>query len=311
MLKAYGQYVERHAQAAEVLDAELRRGGRFEAFARQVQANPQSHGWDLSMFLITPVQRLLRYSLLFKEYRDSTLVCHPDHEEACRLVERLDAHAAAVNAQMRQEGNWKKLCAIRDAFTSCPPDVLDSIVRPDRFYVRDGQLRKVCRKTTKKRWFWLFSDCLMYGTRSPSQSGFVYHRHFPLTKVRVNPVADTGGLCFLNLPSPGVARFMLWCLVCAWYTDIKNGFQIITKDKSFTVMAETPQEKNEWLMDLRECLGEKRDAPTENTKCVYKVSTPDNPEAPVWIPDKETPICMVCAASFTVFKRRVCFCSSL
>lgn len=71
-------------------------------------------------------------------------------------------------------------------------------------------------------------------------------------------------------------------------------------------MAETPQEKNEWLMDLRECMGEKRNAPTENAKCVYKGPASDNPEAPVWIPDKETPICMVCAASFTVFKRRVC-----
>lgn len=304
MLAAYGQYVERHAQAAEVLDAEMRRGGRFEAFARQVQANPLSHGWDLSMFLITPVQRLLRYSLLFKEYRDSTLVCHPDHEEACRLVARLDAHAAAVNAQMRQEGNRKKLCAIRDAFTSGPPDVLDGLVRPDRFYVRDGQLRKVCRKTTKKRWFWLFSDCLMYGARSPSQSGFVYHRHFPLTKVRVNPVADTGGLPIASF-CVDLSCVCFTVLACG-STDIKNGFQIITKDKSFTVMAETPQEKNEWLMDLRECLGEKRNAPTENTKCVYKVSTPDNPEAPVWVPDKETPICMVCATSFTVFKRRVC-----
>ena len=69
-------------------------------------------------------------------------------------------------------------------------------------------------------------------------------------------------------------------------------------------MAETPQLKEYWLMDLAECRGEGRAPPHKDARYVHEPPAVDTPEAPVWVPDKETPICMVCGVTFTVFRRR-------
>lgn len=84
-----------------------------------------------------------------------------------------------------------------------------------------------------------------------------YHRMLSLSKARVIPIVDSAGSIFL-------------CHVLL-FTDQKNAFQLISTDKSFTVMADTPEEKEFWvhtfclflsnkqLMDLNEILkGERR-----------------------------------------------------
>lgn len=64
---------------------------------------------------------------------------------------------------------------------------------------------------------------------------------------------------------------------------LKNAFQIITNDKSFTVFADTPEEKEFWLQDFMNS----------------KTDTTNRSSAPVWDPDSAAGICKLCHNSFT------------
>lgn len=165
--------------------------GKFEQFTKSVRDLPESGGRDLLTFLITPVQRLLRYSLLFKDYVKHTPESHPDHAGAVTVLAKLDELAAEVNNNIKRDQNNKKLAEIVSNIANLPKDVKALILSPEHIFVREGYLNKVCRKTTMKRYFWLFTDMLMYGTSNPSGS-FSYHRYFDIKTVKIFPLADKG-----------------------------------------------------------------------------------------------------------------------
>lgn len=203
MLDAYAVYMRNHGKALAVIDETAKRKSAFVFYLQQVKAHPQSGSWDLKMFLITPVQRLLRYSLLFKDYRNHTPAAHEDYIHTLNLLAILEKHATLVNSAISREENRSKLQEIAASFSSLPKPVAD-LVLSDHVFIRSGPLTKVCRKTNMRRWFWLFSDCLVYGKATGvggAPQGFVYHRHFALAKVRVKNLPESDGLFFdLFLP---------------------------------------------------------------------------------------------------------------
>lgn len=116
---------------------------------------------------------------------------------------------------------------------------------------------KVCRKTDKPRWLFLFNDVLVYASlsekipgnpkkpppslkaststsmaqmitnpsRQQPQIKFLFHRMISLDSAQVKDVPDT--------------------------ETLKNAFQIMTtEEKSFTVYTDSPQEKEGWVNDL-------------------------------------------------------------
>ena len=196
MLDAYAVYMRNHGKALAVIDETAKKKSAFVFYLQQVKAHPQSGSWDLKMFLITPVQRLLRYSLLFKDYRNHTPETHEDYIHTLNLLAILEKHATLVNSAISREENRSKLQEIAASFSSLPKPVSD-LDLSDHVFIRSGPLTKVCRKTNMRRWFWLFSDCLIYGKATGvggTPQGFAYHRHFALAKVRVKNLPESDGL---------------------------------------------------------------------------------------------------------------------
>jgi len=276
MLTAYGKYMENHERALQELDKQIKKKSKLEQFLKDFKEQPESNAWTLEMYLITPVQRLLRYSLLFKDYRAHTRDDSDEAQAAQELLAALERCAAAVNDTVKRKQNALQLQKIRDSFASLPKDVSE-ILLGDHLFIREGSLTKICRKTNMRRYFWLFSDCMLYG--ATAAQGYVFHRYIPLTKLKVKSVADTD--------------------------EVTNAFQIISAEKSFTVMADTKCEKEFWLMDITECLGKGRQRNLDEEFYTGGGSTEaDAGEAPVWVPDKLAPMCMICGTSFSVIKRR-------
>ena len=94
---------------------------------------------------------------------------------------------------------------------------------PDRKFIREGVLVKLCRREPKRRYFILFNDLLIYATvNSESSNTFTFHRHFELSQVRVieNPQNEDSE---------------------------NNAFQFLSNQKSFTVYAESADDKTKWL----------------------------------------------------------------
>ncbi|CAH1762736.1 10757_t:CDS:2, partial [Entrophospora sp. SA101] len=94
---------------------------------------------------------------------------------------------------------------------------------------------------------------------------------------------------------------------------MKNGFQIITPQKSFTIYSDTPEEKTSWINAIRntkeEFLSAKRTLKIDSNfdserKDIYKKRIVENYHAPIWVPDSEADKCMNCSDEFTLFRRK-------
>jgi hypothetical protein len=96
---------------------------------------------------------------------------------------------------------------------------------------------------------------------------------------------------------------------------VKNAFQLIGKEKSFTVFGETPAEKKSWMDSIEHVLKLLAMHDSSSARLTRHISTgviqslgeeiDDGGSAPVWVPDGEAGTCMACNAKFTTFKRRV------
>jgi len=149
--------------------------------------------------------------------------------------------------------------------------------------VKEGPLTKICRSKHEQRWVVLFNDILIYA--SESSIGLIkklhFHKLFHLETLRVE-----------NVPDKETA-----------HKKIKNAFQVVTPNKSFVLIAATPELKEEWIKVLKDTISawcsKRATLARSQGETSFVIS-----EAPVWIPDDEVVSCMLCFAPFTFTKRR-------
>lgn len=151
--------------------------------------------------------------------------------------------------------------------------------------MREGVLVKMCRREPKRRYFFLFNDLLVYATVNELQAGFrttyTFHRAITLHKCRVENIPDAS-------------------------SAMNNAFQVLSNQKSFTVFAESPEDKEAWIRDINKAI-------QLNNQLKYGSSTQNKEPhageaadvAPVWVPDKLLKNCMLCDVKFTALNRRV------
>eukprot|EP00049_Salpingoeca_infusionum_P019061 m.359979 g.359979 ORF g.359979 m.359979 type:complete len:1500 (+) comp18847_c0_seq1:283-4782(+) len=63
----------------------------------------QTSTWDLSSFLIKPVQRIMKYALLLKSLKDKTEADHPDYNMITVAIQRTSDVAHAINEHKREK----------------------------------------------------------------------------------------------------------------------------------------------------------------------------------------------------------------
>eukprot|EP01105_Mastigella_eilhardi_P001751 TRINITY_DN1211_c0_g1_i15.p1 TRINITY_DN1211_c0_g1~~TRINITY_DN1211_c0_g1_i15.p1 ORF type:complete len:683 (+),score=177.56 TRINITY_DN1211_c0_g1_i15:57-2105(+) len=268
----YTSYMENYDKAIRKLFSCKQSNERFAAFLEEVKMRPASSLLDLESRLVTPVQRAPRYLLLLKEYLAHTPPTHSDYEPTTRVRAELEKMARTINESIKKQQNTEKLIELQKRIVNMPKEVRRTLMA-DHVLIREGPLLKDCRKMRKKRMFWLFSDCLMYGEQV-GQSMYSYHRTLLLESAAVQSLADT--------------------------PDTKNAFEIATSMKSFIVHAETPLLKEAWLVAFNQILNGKAtvdEARAQQPSC-------DGTQKTRWIPDKEFEMCMVCGSKFTVINRR-------
>jgi len=109
--------------------------------------------------------RKVSASLVHIAYRTTLIVLHFP----------IDAVTDTLNARLHDIAATQKLIALHRSFVSLPEGF--SLVVPGRRLLKQGDLVKICRRRDEERTFWLFTDCLIYGTTASTSS-------FPLASSR-------------------------------------------------------------------------------------------------------------------------------
>jgi hypothetical protein len=273
--KMYTQYVSNYSTASDLLQ-QLEKRATFVAFCAEKQTSGQP---ALSFYLIMPIQRIPRYKLLLQEIQKMTDDAHDDKKACDEALAVVSAVALRINDEVKLYESRQKIMEIQSNFTGSV-----DFMSPSRRFIRQGQLTKICRATTKVYTFFCFNDLLVYADASlvqkvslgPTVKRYKLHRQIPIdSSFGIQDMSD----------------------------DVKyqHRFTIINAQKSFVVYAPSKEEKAQWFKDLSGCMSEFRRA-TGTKNSTEKASAKHI--APVWQTDSSAKQCQCCRTAFSLIKRR-------
>jgi len=156
----YTKYTESHWEALFLMD-DLEKKESFISFISELPLE----GLNLRAFLIMPCQRVPRYELLLRELIKKTDEKHEDRQNLEIAMKSINEIANHINHAISLEENRRKVKEIQSKFDDLQGHNLSE---PQRLFVKDGTLLKVCRKAPKPRYFCLFNDLLIYATPNPT-----------------------------------------------------------------------------------------------------------------------------------------------
>jgi hypothetical protein len=80
------------------------------------------HSLDLASFLIMPIQRVPRYSMLLKDLAKHTWPEHPDYSALKNATEKMESIAADLNEKKREAENFSSLIELQNCIigNKCP-----------------------------------------------------------------------------------------------------------------------------------------------------------------------------------------------
>ncbi|KAF2076329.1 hypothetical protein CYY_002385 [Polysphondylium violaceum] len=276
-LKMYTTYTVGFDNILNVL-SECEKNSNYNSFIQKCTEDPKTKKLDLRSYLIQPVQRITRYHMLLEEVLKHTDPSHPDYNDLQTSYSSMKKVTHDANDAIKQSENRQKVFEIQKMFVG---DV--TLVAAHREYIYDGILTKVCRKACKKRYVYLFSDILIYGSWIPPK--MVLHEKIELEHCRIEDIPDgnTGGSNAISLNNQVIV----------------NAFQICSNKKSFVVFADTAELKMKWMLTLMETIETLR----EKRKTI-KGDVINRIEAPIWVPDETALNCTQCNEGFTLLNRR-------
>jgi hypothetical protein len=107
-LDVYKYYCGNQLGASKTLQRKRQENERLQEFLKQCQRNPKCRALDLSSFLLQPMQRITRYTLILKQIMHYTPMEHSEYEAILGAMDAADVAAEKVNmAAKEQEGREK------------------------------------------------------------------------------------------------------------------------------------------------------------------------------------------------------------
>ncbi|XP_056647622.1 FERM, ARHGEF and pleckstrin domain-containing protein 2-like [Diorhabda sublineata] len=234
LLPIYEEYLDGHMLVLERLDTAFKQNNRFEQLYRDFETQKVCY-LPLTTFVLKPLHRLLQYQALLQRLLKHYGPSHPDRADCMTASDTLKDLMQPVTETLEQSKNLATLCELQRDIIG-----FDNLVQPGRKFIRHGCLLKHSRKGYQQRMFFLFSDILLYTSRSQATLQFKVHGHMPLRGVLIEE--PDGDLMF-------------------------NGLIIYGGNRALTVAANSPEEKEKWKNDLQSTIQLARDK--SDTKITY------------------------------------------
>ncbi|KAK7481794.1 hypothetical protein BaRGS_00026941, partial [Batillaria attramentaria] len=276
-LKLYSSYIRNFEHATALLDETCKKHQSFFQAVQKFEMSPRCASLALRHYMLKPIQRIPQYKLLLQDYLKHLTDDSPDYKDTIIALNIVSEVADHANESMRHGDNVQKLLEIQRSLIG-----QFEVIQPGRVLVKQGELMKLSRKEMQPRMFFLFSDVLLYTT--PSTGGYRLNNILPLNGMKV---------------------------VAPKLDEFKNEFSIISTQRSLTVAASTPDEREAWLTALYNAMDEnsERYHTFKSMQQEPKTSLLDKDfvlghKAPLWVPDARVTMCMLCLAEFSITWRR-------
>eukprot|EP01103_Thecamoeba_quadrilineata_P007479 TRINITY_DN17353_c0_g1_i1.p1 TRINITY_DN17353_c0_g1~~TRINITY_DN17353_c0_g1_i1.p1 ORF type:complete len:823 (+),score=196.91 TRINITY_DN17353_c0_g1_i1:5-2473(+) len=196
--KVYTGYLQNYNESLSRINL-LSKNEKFAKLILECKKDPECQQLDLPSFLIKPVQRIPRYSLLLKDLTKHTWKDHPDYLTLEKSVEEMEKLGTYLNHQKRIAENAIKLLEIVQHIYKAPAHI--NLMESSRRFIREAQL------SDQKTVVYLFNDMLLLGTgkkklKAGQPKQVKYQDSFPLLEVTVNSLGDDKNVPAIEIIRP-------------------------------------------------------------------------------------------------------------
>uniref|UniRef100_U5EY02 FERM, ARHGEF and pleckstrin domain-containing protein 1 n=1 Tax=Corethrella appendiculata TaxID=1370023 RepID=U5EY02_9DIPT len=214
VLPIYDEYIESHREILQRLNDLYDTDERFQQIYRDFEQQKICY-LPILYFILKPLYRLLHYQLiletLLEHYGDEE---HFDYTDCQGTLVMLTRTTEIILNELLASENFILLCEIQRDLTG-----FDQLVQSDRKLIRQGCLLKHSKRGLQQRMFFLFSDILLYASKSPVTQTFKVLGHVPVRSLLTENAEH-------------------------------NAFVIFGGQRAITVSAGTTIEKTLWLEEL-------------------------------------------------------------
>jgi len=236
----------------------------FAQFYRDAETFLSSYPGTFADKVEMPRKRVGHFIAFLTNLRSCTNPSDPDFGAIDTSLSALAFVDNEIENLIRVKQNFEKLLEIQAGFINnflTVDPVLAKLASTDRTFIREGDLKKVCRKKNKTFHFWLFNDYLLYGAALGGKN-YSFNRALDLSTCSVKAHESV---------------------------EVKNAFEVFGAEKSFVVIAPTTVEQVSWLESIKKAKAEVMGTTVEALDSVPVES------APLWVPDSQTTGCTVCS----------------
>jgi hypothetical protein len=172
----------------------------IDAFLKNQQRLPQCKSLDLSSYLIIPMQRITRYSLLMRQILHYTPKDHPHHDATLIALQLSDEFLEKVNKAIKVQQSVRKIVEITKTTDLHIPNensVLDLFTETKklgpRIFLHEGTFIKT--KSGRKLTGYLFNDILILIKHQPTM---LYRKPYILERTQLTEENECLNLSFEN-----------------------------------------------------------------------------------------------------------------
>ncbi|XP_060083379.1 FERM, ARHGEF and pleckstrin domain-containing protein 2-like [Ylistrum balloti] len=220
----YKNYLDKQESILTELEHAVKKQKSFEKMYKEFESQKVCY-LPLNTFILKPAQRILHYKLLLERLTKHYSKDHQDYTDCCAALAKVNSLVSEYKDRMRTQENLQKLMEIQRDLVG-----LDTLVHVDRTFIREGCLQKFSRKGYQQRMFFLFSDLLVYTSRTTTHLlQFKVHGQLPLRGMIVEE-SDHAKMA------------------------VANSFAIYGGNKCILVAASSQEEKDKWIEDLNEAI---------------------------------------------------------
>lgn len=218
-LKEFTSYFQRHDEVLTELEKATKHCKKLEAVYKEFELQKVCY-LPLNTFLLKPVQRLVHYRLLLRRLCAHYSPGHRDYGDCHEALKAITEVTTRLQHSLTRLENLQKLTELQRDLVG-----VENLIAPGREFIREGCLHKLTKKGLQQRMFFLFSDMLLYTSKSVTGASHFRIRGFlPLRGMLVEESENE------------------------W--SVPHCFTIYAAQKTIVVAASTRLEKEKWMQDL-------------------------------------------------------------
>lgn len=229
--KLYSSYAAGYKNAIVVLQKCKKTNPSFFKFLERQETRPEVQS-KLSALLITPIQRLPRYSLLLQNLLQVKSPTHKDYTALQDALEKINEVVSEVNKFIKDCENQQRLLEVQRYFKNSFPNV----VVPGRVLIKEGVLSEFKKNllSSPKYYVVLLNDIILFAKcneRNIKTNTLKCSSIFPLKRCKVQPYIEKG--CFeITCENEEINLFHRELSVTSdWIDAINNAIQDLCSNK--------------------------------------------------------------------------------